>query len=151
MMSLLLEILQALGIAMVMLIGPFIAATLLLWRKRMVRKQRKSPLTENLLRPPGHRLLLQIEAVRDEIDEHMMRLMFIPTVFTAFYFSRLFFDRLNSVRMGLALVVAIAVVGVIIQSTLKMLKVAKNQMDHAAAATLYAKSLSLVKTAIGKR
>jgi flagellar basal-body rod protein FlgB len=32
-----------------------------------------------------------------------------------------------------------------------MLKVAKNQMDHAAAATLYAKSLSLVKTAIGKR
>jgi flagellar basal-body rod protein FlgB len=33
----------------------------------------------------------------------------------------------------------------------EMLKVAKNQMDHAAAATLYAKSLSLVKTAIGKR
>lgn len=123
--SLLLEILQALGITMVMLIGPFIAATLLLRRKRMVRKQRKSPLTENLLRPPGHHLLLQIEALRDEIDEHMMRLMFIPTVFTAFYFSRLFFDRLNSVRMGLAVIVAIAVIGVIIQSTLKMLKVAK--------------------------
>jgi flagellar basal-body rod protein FlgB len=33
----------------------------------------------------------------------------------------------------------------------EMLKVAKNQMDHAAAATLYAKSLALVKTAIGKR
>jgi flagellar basal-body rod protein FlgB len=33
----------------------------------------------------------------------------------------------------------------------EMLKVAKNQMDHQAAATLYAKSLSLVKTAIGKR
>jgi flagellar basal-body rod protein FlgB len=32
-----------------------------------------------------------------------------------------------------------------------MLKVAKNQMDHQAAATLYSKSLGLVKTAIGKR
>jgi flagellar basal-body rod protein FlgB len=33
----------------------------------------------------------------------------------------------------------------------EMLKVAQNQMDHQAAATLYAKSLGLVKTAIGKR
>jgi hypothetical protein len=125
MVSLLLELLQGVGIALIMLIGPCIAATLLLRRKRMVRKQRKSPLTENLLRPPGHHLLLQIEAVRDEIDEYMMRLMFIPTVFTAFYFSRLFFDRLSSTRIGLAVIVAIAVVGVITQSTLKMLKDAK--------------------------
>jgi flagellar basal-body rod protein FlgB len=33
----------------------------------------------------------------------------------------------------------------------EMLKVAQNQMDHQAAATLYSKSLALVKTAIGKR
>jgi flagellar basal-body rod protein FlgB len=33
----------------------------------------------------------------------------------------------------------------------EMLKVAQNQMDHQAAATLYAKSLGLVKAAIGKR
>lgn len=33
----------------------------------------------------------------------------------------------------------------------EMLKVAKNQMDYQAAATLYSKSLGLVKTAIGKR
>lgn len=33
----------------------------------------------------------------------------------------------------------------------EMLKVAQNQMDHQAAATLYSKSLGLVKTAIGKR
>lgn len=124
-MSFLLELLQAIGYALIILIGPLIAVTLLLRRKRMVRKQRKSPLTENLLRPPGHHLLLQIEAARDEIDEHMMRLMFVPTVFTAFYFSRLLLDRLNSGRIGLAVIVAIAVIGVTIQSTLKMLKAAK--------------------------
>ncbi|HWV51555.1 flagellar basal body rod protein FlgB [Pseudorhodoplanes sp.] len=33
----------------------------------------------------------------------------------------------------------------------EMLKVAQNQMDHQAAATLYSKSLGLVKTAVGKR
>jgi flagellar basal-body rod protein FlgB len=33
----------------------------------------------------------------------------------------------------------------------EMLKVAQNQMDYQAAASLYAKSLGLVKTAIGKR
>ena len=33
----------------------------------------------------------------------------------------------------------------------EMLRVAKNQMDYQAAATLYSKSLGLVKTAIGKR
>jgi flagellar basal-body rod protein FlgB len=33
----------------------------------------------------------------------------------------------------------------------EMLKVAQNQMDHQAAASLYAKSLGLVKAAIGKR
>jgi len=33
----------------------------------------------------------------------------------------------------------------------EMLKVAQNQMDYHAAATLYSKSLGLVKTAIGKR
>jgi flagellar basal-body rod protein FlgB len=32
-----------------------------------------------------------------------------------------------------------------------MLKVASNQMDYAAAASLYTKSLDLIKTAIGKR
>jgi flagellar basal-body rod protein FlgB len=32
-----------------------------------------------------------------------------------------------------------------------MLKVAENQMDYQAAATLYAKSLGLVKSALGKR
>ena len=52
MMSFLLELLQALGIVMVMLIGPIVAVSLLLWRKRKVSKNRKSPLTEQLLRPP---------------------------------------------------------------------------------------------------
>ena len=33
----------------------------------------------------------------------------------------------------------------------EMLKVASNQMDYQAASTLYAKSLGLVKTALGKR
>ncbi len=33
----------------------------------------------------------------------------------------------------------------------EMLKVAQNQMDYQAAATLYAKSLGLVKSALGKR
>jgi flagellar basal-body rod protein FlgB len=33
----------------------------------------------------------------------------------------------------------------------EMLKVAQNQMDHQAAASLYAKSLGLVKSALGKR
>ncbi len=66
MMSLLLELFQAIGIAMVMLIGPIVAVSLLLWRKRMARKRRRSPLTEQLLRPPGHHLLMQIEALRDD-------------------------------------------------------------------------------------
>ena len=83
-MSFLLELLQALGIVMIMLIGPIVAVSLLLWRKRKVRKNRKSPLTEQLLRPPGHRLLMHIDALRDDIDEYLMRLMLIPTTFSAF-------------------------------------------------------------------
>ena len=125
MMSFLLELLQALGFVMVMLIGPIVAVSLLLWRKRKVRKNRKSPLTEQLLRPPGHRLLMQIDALRDDIDEYLMRLMLIPTTFSAFYFSRLYVEGPNKPRIGLAVIVGIAVLGVMIHSTLKMLKCAK--------------------------
>ncbi len=54
-----------------------------------------------------------------------MRLMLIPTAFIAFYFSKLFVERSSDVRIGLAFIVGALVFGVMIHSTLKMLRAGK--------------------------
>ncbi|MBL8475989.1 MAG: NERD domain-containing protein [Methyloversatilis sp.] len=124
-MDLMLELVRALGLVVVMLIGPAVALGFLLLRKRQVRKRSRTPLTDDLLRPPGHSLLKQIESCRDDIDEHLMRLMLVPTVFTAFYFVKVYSDGATGLRAGLASLVALVVLGFMVHSVATMLKTAK--------------------------
>jgi hypothetical protein len=119
------EVLRALGFVAVMLIGPMVAMGFLLLRKRQVRKRSRTPLTGELLRPPGHSLLKQIESHRDEIDEQLMRLMLIPTVFTAFCFAQIHNNGATQIRLGLAVIMALAISGLIAYGVRAMLKVAK--------------------------
>jgi hypothetical protein len=65
-------------LAILALSGPFVAGTMLLWRRKRARARKRSPLTTDLLRPPGYSLRLQIEALRDKVDEALLLLVAAP-------------------------------------------------------------------------
>lgn len=65
-------------VALVVLSGPFVAGGLLVWRRKRARSRKRSPLSADMLRPPGYSLRLQIDALRDKADEDLLVLVAIP-------------------------------------------------------------------------
>lgn len=65
--------------ALAMVIGPsFLALWFMLRRKRKAREDRRSPLTSDLLRGPGHQLREKLEDARLDAASDLMVLMVIP-------------------------------------------------------------------------
>jgi hypothetical protein len=103
---------QTLGaVAMILLIlGPVFSA---LWflrrRKRMTRQRRRSPLTSDLLRSPGHALREKLEDMRTKIGMDTMLLIAVP-MYPLAYFQVHFLvtDRLVSVRVVVVTLIAAA-------------------------------------------
>lgn len=75
-------------LSVLVLSGPLVAGGLLLWRKKSVRARKRSPLTADLVRPPGHSLRLQIDAIRDKVDEDFILLVTIPLVLYSMHLTQ---------------------------------------------------------------
>lgn len=77
---------QAVAVALVLAIvlGPgWIGAQLLYRRKKLERQRRRSPLTQKLLRAPGHTLRERLEEGRTDLVVELVILMFLPTLVMA--------------------------------------------------------------------
>lgn len=109
------------GIAVLTLSGPFIATAFLLLRKRRARARRRSPLTANLLRGPGHALREEIDKVSSDIDTSAMALVFVPILLAGVYFAQAHLQGQKDAPIRIA-VFGIAWLGVIVVSTIKLLK-----------------------------
>ncbi|MGV8824701.1 nuclease-related domain-containing protein [Methylibium petroleiphilum] len=68
--------------------GPVLALWLLLARKRRARAARRSPLGADLLRGPGHALLLEAEDLRFDVMGYLMALAFLPSVLLATHLAQ---------------------------------------------------------------
>lgn len=103
-------------------LGPaFTAAWFLLRRKRLVRKARRSPLTTDLLRPPGHALRERLEDLRLDLAFDLGILMFVP-VFPLAYFqmhSMLLGKTIGGAGMVLALLLVAAFVAYQVRKMLR--------------------------------
>ncbi len=65
--------------------GPFAALWILLWRKRRLRAQRRSPINRGLLRSPGHTLREQLEQINRDADWNVAMLMVVPLMMLSLY------------------------------------------------------------------
>jgi hypothetical protein len=110
-------------VAVVALLGPFIAGVRLMLRKRQVQRARRSPLSSDLLRPPAHFLRTQADAVRDAIDEALILLIACPLIFYSVYLTQLHILKVRGSVAGLAIVL-VAVLASIAWWSRSLLKLA---------------------------
>lgn len=105
--------LLAIAITIALLLGPMLGAALMLqWLKRTTRAQRRSPLTSQLLRPPGHTLRQQHEEARMDLMGEVSVLGLLPSYLLGFlYLQTLFSDRAPT-GGGVAILGAVAIGGV---------------------------------------
>ncbi len=61
-----------------MLVGPLVAVAALLWRRRQNRLRRRSPITLQMLRPPGHSLREQLDDASNDIGGYLLGLAMWP-------------------------------------------------------------------------
>lgn len=83
----LLESLQAPALVGAMVLAPMAiaAALLLLWKRFVRNRNRRSPLTSDLLRPPGFGLQERIEELSWDISGYVLALSWIPLMFFGIY------------------------------------------------------------------
>lgn len=73
--------LAAMAAVLAVVVGPGLVATwLILRRRRLVRKERRSPLTADLLRTPGHALRERLDDARLDLAFDVMQLMVFPAL-----------------------------------------------------------------------
>lgn len=68
--------------------GIFVVVQMLTWRKRRSEAKRRSPLTSDLLRPPGHSLQERLDILKDDIVIWLFQLIFGPLVIYAIYLTQ---------------------------------------------------------------
>lgn len=108
--------------------GLFIAVLLLQLRRRRSRLTRRSPLTSDLLRGPGHQLREQIDEIRDKVDESLTMLVFGPMLVYAIHLSQSYI--LGAAESPLRIAVsAAAIFGFIVFYTRNLLKLSRRH-DH---------------------
>tara|TARA_R110002049_G_scaffold246873_2_gene420979 strand:+ start:344 stop:1249 length:906 start_codon:yes stop_codon:yes gene_type:complete len=78
-------------IASLFLFSVFLAVALLKWRRNVQKRTRRSPLTSDLLRPPGQRLREQLDEVGDDVDIYVSMLMFLPALIYSVHVSQSYF------------------------------------------------------------
>lgn len=102
---------QSISVALVLAIvlGPgWICVKLLYRRKKLERQRRRSPLTKDLLRTPGHTLREQMEEGRSDLGAELMVLMFLPATVLAFlYVTSLVSGRATSIGVLAAMVAGV--------------------------------------------
>lgn len=112
-----------------LVLGPAFAA---LWfvrrRKHIARRQRRSPLTSDLLRTPGHALREQLEDLRQDVSMDLALLMVVPLFPLAYFYVH---STLTAAAPRPALLV-IAVVGAGVVVTVMIRKMLRKgeRLDH---------------------
>lgn len=91
--------------------GPVIAGGMLIWRKKRERARKRSPLTTDLLRPPGYSLRLQIDALRDKVDEDLIALVAIPLLLYSVHLTQSHVFSVPETASRIATTVVAGVVG----------------------------------------
>jgi len=119
----------AVVLVLAIVLGPgWIAVQFLYRRKKLARKERRSPLTSKLLRTPGHTLREQLEEGRADLGMEVMVLMFAPAILLAFlYLTTIVTGRAQAVWV--LAVVGVAVAAFTVYQTRKLLLRA-NWHDH---------------------
>lgn len=77
------------AISIVMLLPMFaIGATLILWKRLDRRRKRRSPLTSELLRPPGFGLSEKLDELRWDVGSYLFAAALFPAMLLASFFAR---------------------------------------------------------------
>ena len=106
------------------LAGLFIAGLLLQLRRRRVRMTRRSPLTSDLLRGPGHQLREQVDEIRDKVDESITIIIFGPTLVYAIHLTQSYILGAAESPFRITLS-AVAILGFTVLYTRKLLKLSQ--------------------------
>ncbi|WP_158261319.1 MULTISPECIES: nuclease-related domain-containing protein [Pirellulaceae] len=64
---------------------------MLLWRRSVSRHKRESPLTRNMLRPPGYSLGLKVDDLSEEISFYLLSIMAAPVLLFSLHISQSYF------------------------------------------------------------
>ena len=92
-----------------------IVALVFWWRRNSQLHARQSPLTRNLLRPPGHSLRQKIEDFGAQIDLHVIGMILVPSLLYSFHITQSYIGGTpeNGWRIGISILVALAFVVVV--------------------------------------
>lgn len=104
---------QTLAVLVLLLIvlGPgMLAVWFIVRQRRLAREARRSPLTKDLLRTPGHTVRLEFEESRVDLAFDVLLLMLVP----AFAVAALYATQLATGRIAPALVLVVVLVGMVL-------------------------------------
>jgi len=108
---------SALVVALVLIPAALVLSLLVFWKRFVRKRNRRSPLTSELLRPPGFGLQERIEDLTHDINSDLASIMLAPAVVLAIYQAQIQANTLRDPRVfgilllvtGLAIVVYLAV------------------------------------------
>lgn len=108
--------------------GIFLFIIGLLYFFRVYKKDRKSPLTRDLLRSPGESLRIKIENLSSDIAVYLMVLYLLPSMILATYLSQVYFGAVkeNNVIIGIYFFAALGFIGFCLYKLWKLLKERNN-------------------------
>jgi hypothetical protein len=107
-------------------VGPGLALGFLLWRKRKQRAEKRSPISKDLLRSPGHSLREQIDELTSDVGIEVMALAIFPLLVLALYLAQ---GRAMKELPLLPAIYLVAVLGFIGFRIRKLLRLG-HRLDH---------------------
>ena len=117
-------LLQAGAVALILaaaFIGPAIAIVFLLRRKRRRRALRRSPLTKNLLRSPGHSVREQLDEATSELGFDVMGLALFPVFVIALFLAQQQAVKLDAATLAWVAPIYVAAVALFIARQVRKL------------------------------
>lgn len=103
----------ALFVLAVMLGFMLIPAAALVVRRKRIRALRRSPLTTDLLRPPGHQLRDEIERVRDDVDLYVTFSALIPLLAVCIHLAQSYLGDAPESALRIGFTTATCVISII--------------------------------------
>ena len=117
-----------LGILATAFVGPSLAITFLVLRKKRRRARRRSPINIDLLRPPGHTLKGQVDEASSDLTWDVLTLSLIPLTGLTVFLAQAHLTGLSR-SLNVIWIYLVSVVGFIIWMIRKLIK-AGESLDH---------------------
>lgn len=116
-------------IPLAILLGIYIFIFLLVQAYKFSKRDRKSPLTKQLLRSPGDSLRQQIEKLSEDIDYYLMIAFFLPLFLYAAYLTQKYHGTLKS-DVFVIFIYTITALAFVVFSLFKLWKLLKKRHDY---------------------